>query len=263
MNLRSCLKSFHAFALLVAPRQAVLWLEEAYFRRKGEKELFLVEYLCRPQQDAIDVGGNVGCYSLFMRKCASRVYSFEPIPWMAEKLVRKFGDSVIVRQIALSSSAGTAQLHVPMVGGRPVTTMSSLSAARSSSGEDITVQMARLDEVYDGQVGLIKIDVEGHEEDMLEGARRTITRCRPRLLIEIEDRHASGARERIVAFFNSLNYSAYFFRGGAMQDIADFDPGTMHDPSRINDGMYTNNFIFIPHEDISIVMNNIKKLKAL
>jgi FkbM family methyltransferase len=241
----------------------VLWLEEAYFRRKGEKELFLVEYLCRPQQDAIDVGGNIGCYSLFMRKYASRVYSFEPVPWMAEELVRKFGDSVIVRQIALSSSAGTAQLHIPMVGDRLVTAMSSLSAAKSSSGQDITIQAERLDEVYEGQVGLIKIDVEGHEEAVLEGARRTITRCRPRLLIEIEDRHAPGARERIVAFFESLDYSAYFFQGGTMQDIANFDPGTMQDLSNTNKTMYINNFIFIPNEDVFSVMNNIKKLKVL
>ena len=251
---RPCLTSLHAVALLIVPRRVVLWLEEAYFRRKGEKELLLVEYLCRPQQDAIDVGGNIGCYSLFMRKYASRVYSFEPIPWMAEKLARKFGDSVIVRQIALSSVAATAKLHIPTVNGRPVTAMSSLSAGKNSSGQDVTVQTAPLDDIYDGQVGLIKIDVEGHEEAVLDGARRTIIRCRPRLLIEIEDRHAPGGLERIVAFFNALNYSGYFFRDGTMQDIANFDLDTMQDPSRLNKREYTNNFIFVPREDIPIAM---------
>lgn len=259
MNLRSALITLHAAALRVLPRYAILLLEEAYFIRKGEAELRLIECLCRPHQDAIDVGANVGCYSLFMRKYVKRVFAFEPIPWMADKLVRKFGESVTVRQVALSSSTGTAQLHIPSVNGRPVTARSTLSRMSHAAGADILVRTARLDDFYNGQVGFIKIDVEGHEEAVLDGAWGTITRCRPRVLVEIEERTAPGGRDRIAALFGTLGYSAFFFRDGRMQTIANFDP-SMQDPSQLFIGQYTNNFLFIPYEDVAALLNDLVRL---
>ena len=48
--------------------------------------------------------------------------------------------------------------------------------------------MDRLDNVYRGRAGFIKIDVEGHEQAVLDGAVETIRRCKPRMLVEIDDR---------------------------------------------------------------------------
>ena len=44
-----------------------------------QPELSLVPYLCDPNRDAIDIGANIGCYTLFMRHHARHVYAFEPI----------------------------------------------------------------------------------------------------------------------------------------------------------------------------------------
>jgi FkbM family methyltransferase len=263
VTFRSVLKLLDAAALFIAPGPLVLWLEEKYFRKNGERELFIIEHLCRPDKDAIDVGGNVGCYSLFMRKYARHVFTFEPIPWMAKRLARKFGNTVTVCQMALSSSTGSAQLHIPTLRGTPVTARSSLAAGRDSDGLDITVRMARLDEVYDGQVGLIKIDVEGHEEAVLKGAECTIEQCRPRFLIEMEERYNPGVVDRVTAYFTKQGYSGYFLRYGRIFDIVHFEQGTMQNPDHLKDGNYTNNFIFLPNEDVSGFMDKVNKLGIL
>ena len=197
-----------------------------------------------------------------MRKYARHVYTFEPIPWMAKRLARKFGNTVTVRQIALSSSSGNAQLHIPRRRGVLVTALSSL-AGNDSDGLDIVVRMARLDEVYDGQVGLIKIDVEGHEEAVLAGAESTIERCRPRILIEMEERYAPGVLDEVAAYFIKHGYSGYFLRSGRIHDIAHFEQETMQNPDHLDDGNYTNNFIFIPKEDIGDFMDNVNKMGIL
>ena len=77
------------------------------------------------------------------------------------------------------------------VDGVTVTGCSTVSPTASATYPDhraIEVPMATLDSSYEGEVGFIKIDVEGHEQAVLDGAVQTIRRCRPRLLVEIDER---------------------------------------------------------------------------
>src|SRR5579862_3603015 len=83
----------------VSPKPLLRWREAAYFRRYGEFELRLVAPLCDADRDAIDVGANFGAYVHFMRRSSRRVYAFEPVPWLAEQLTRKFPSRVIVRNV--------------------------------------------------------------------------------------------------------------------------------------------------------------------
>src|SRR5271170_7723476 len=195
MTLHSGLRNLHDILVPVIPPPIMLWAEERYLLRFGEPEIGLLEFLCLPDREALDIGGNEGCYSLVLRKYAQSVITFEPIPWMANELIRKFGTSIVVHEIALSSSPGKAILHIPLIDGKAVTALATLSQTPFTAKltkRDVVVKAARLDDVYDGDVGFIKIDVEGHEEAVLEGARSTVARNRPRMLIEIEERHAPG-----------------------------------------------------------------------
>src|SRR5947208_3581092 len=80
----------------ILPQRLLNWREARYFGRYGEVELHLVEFLCRRDQDAIDVGANYGSYVHFMRRYARRVIAFEPIPELVELLRRKFPPEVII-----------------------------------------------------------------------------------------------------------------------------------------------------------------------
>lgn len=246
----------------VCPIPALRWLEARYHEKFGETELWLVRHLCRRDRDSLDVGANEGCYLHFMQDHSRLIYAFEPIPWLAERLRQKFPRGVVVENIALSSETGSATLHIPVVDGETVTGLSTLATrlpAEIDEFREIRVPMARLDDVYAGTAGFVKIDVEGHEEAVLHGARETIARARPRLLVEIEERHAPGAVRRITGFLAELGYRGYFVHERRLQPIGRFAPATMQ---RVEDiagfgartprrqfARYVNNFLFFPCEE--------------
>ncbi|MBB6251941.1 FkbM family methyltransferase [Nitrospirillum iridis] len=254
----------------VCPTPMMLWLEHKYFEHFGESETRLVRHLCEPGRDAIDVGANEGCYIHFMRPYARRVYAFEPVPWLADRLAAKFGDNVVVYPTALSHSSGIARLHIPLVGGLAETGLSTLSPtalADQPAQREIKVTSAPLDAVYSGDVAFIKIDVEGHEEAVLEGSRQTIARSHPRILVEIEERHSRGSIDRIARFFDAIDYQGYFLYRGQLRTLDAFDAVTMQRPEDIADyrpglarsqfGDYVNNFLFLSRQDSPGALANI------
>ena len=245
----------------VCPRPVLMWREARYFQHHGEFELGFIRHLCRPSQDAIDVGANEGSYIHFMRRSARHAYAFEPVPWLAERLRDKFPSRVTVRQVALSDAPGHARLRIPVIDGELITGLSSLEtpAAMSADMREVEVETARLDDAYSGDVGFIKIDVEGHEDAVLRGARRTIARCRPRVQIEVIEALSPGGLRRADAFFGELGYRGHFVWRDALTPVAAFDAATMQRPEVVEGygpgierrvfGRYVANFLFIPKEE--------------
>jgi len=167
----------------LCPQAVLNWREARYYARYGEVELHLLEFLCHRDRDAIDVGANDGSYVHYLRRYAQRVIAFEPMPALAHMLRRKFRRGVVVESLALSDAAGRVSLCMPVVDGAVVNGCSTISSAASAvypAHRAIKVPMDRLDNVYGGDVGFIKIDVEGHQQAVLDGAVATIRRCQPR-----------------------------------------------------------------------------------
>jgi FkbM family methyltransferase len=215
------------------PQPVLNWREEVYYRKYGEIELHLVEFLCDGHRDAIDVGANEGCYVYWLRRCARHVIAFEPQPALAEALVNKFGASITVRNLALSRGAGKAILRIPQIDGILVEGCASLSPAVNAvapTHRDIEVRTAALDEIYQGDVGFMKIDVEGFEDSVLDGAVKTIERCRPNLLIEINDLMSPGGIARISKGLGRFGYQGFYVRPKRLVPIETFDTETMQRP---------------------------------
>jgi FkbM family methyltransferase len=242
------------------PQSVLNWREARFYGRHGEVELHLLEFLCRRDQDAIDVGANDGCYVHYLRRHARQVIAFEPMPSLARMLRRKFRRGVVVESMALSDTAGTVSLRMPVVDGVVVTGCSTVSSAASATypaHRAIEVPMDRLDSVYGGEVGFIKIDVEGHEQAVLDGAIETIRRCRPRMLVEVDERLASGGLARAKAYFRDLGYLGYYVEAGRLEPIERFSTERLQNPANLPDltaplqqrkrfGRYIYNFIFLP-----------------
>ncbi len=86
---------------------------------------------------------------------------------------------------------------------------------------------------------------------MLEGARATLGRNRPIVLVEAEERHSAGAVAGVARFFEEFACHGYFLLEGRLRPIAEFDAATHQDSSHLSDGrrcgVYVNNFLFVPH----------------
>lgn len=249
---------------MVLPQSLLNWREAKFYGRYGEVELHLLKFLCRRDADAIDVGANDGSYVHYLRRHAHKVVAFEPMPVLASALRKKFpGGEVVIEQVALSDRADTVELHMPVVDGIVVTGCSTISTDASGTypaTQAIKVSIDRLDAAYKGRAGFIKIDVEGHEQAVLDGALQTIRRCRPRVLVEIDDRLSPGGLARARTYFDSLGYTGHYVRKGKLEPISTFSVEEMQRPDRLPDltaplterkrfGAYIYNFIFLPAEE--------------
>jgi FkbM family methyltransferase len=134
------------------------------------------------QGNAIDVGANIGNHSLYFCDYFPQVFSFEITPrtFAVLQLNAQLASNVTCFNVGMSNTVGTVHLseNPRNVGGTRIVSDPE-NATRSA-------RVATLDSFADrlGDVSLIKIDVEGHELHVLEGAEQTIRRHKPMLLFE-------------------------------------------------------------------------------
>jgi FkbM family methyltransferase len=197
---------------------------------------------------AIDIGANHGVYSYALARLGRPVDAFEPQPWCADTLRAWARGRVTVHQVGLSDTHGSFDLHLPVVGGVRSTGYATFGSVEGAQ-EAIEVQVQRLDDFgFDG-VSFVKIDVEGHEEKVLRGAADTIARCRPTVLVEVEQRHLDGGT--IDTVFHEIvrhGYTGRFLLDGSWHALEDFDV-SRHQQARLagdTTAPYINNFLFRP-----------------
>lgn len=180
----------------------------------GEPELRFLRILCDKAKCSIDVGANVGAYTYFMRRWSRSCVAFEPNPASARflRLAYLAYPDVVVQQVALSDMAIDGALFgVPDPKEDPAAAGGHLLAqegSRAQAGEFATlrVQTGRLDDFAIHDVGLIKIDTEGHELAVLRGGLATISTYKPRLIVECEERHRPGALASVVDITSGQGY---------------------------------------------------------
>ena len=232
----------------LVPGPAYIRFVAAKWAFRGEAELQLVRFLADPDKTSLDIGANEGVYSFVLRKHSAHVIAFEPNPKMA-RVLRSWapGEGIDVRECALSNESGTATLRLPVTRRGYSNQEGSLSTTKVSGDYgEVTVRTARLDDLDLRDIGFMKIDVEGFEREVLEGARETIARERPTLLIEMEERHTKRAIEAQLADVLALGYHGYFLkRHRSLAPLSAFDPERDHRrPLRRSD--YVFNFVFLP-----------------
>ena len=159
---------------------------------------FMVHFL-RPDETLFDIGANIGSYALLAAGAAqARVVAFEPHPKSAELLERnvahnRLGDRITVCRVALSDREG---------GGSLTDGLDTMNHIVESAAQGFTtISLRTLDsEAAVRPPAMLKIDVEGHESQVLAGGAQAL--ADPGLLaIEIETvTDAIDARLRTAGF---------------------------------------------------------------
>jgi len=193
------------------------WLNRVT-RANYEREMELLDLLCDPSRTGIDVGAKVGMYTYRIRHCSSDVVAFEPIPLFHDMLRAVFdGKRARVEPFALSNVAGTSTLRMPFsptgraeFGRSTIHPANLLRHDRIGRVEEIEIETRRLDDYGLASVGFIKIDVEGHELAVLDGAVGTLATHRPNLLIECNDDHQPDGLSRLARWLDAHDYEAWF-----------------------------------------------------
>jgi FkbM family methyltransferase len=161
----------------------------------------------RPGSTAIDVGANVGIYTVTLARAVGptgHVLAFEPFPDNVRRLaenVRLNGlENVIVRAKAVAAEPGELELRL---GSDPGFHSTAAVAEGRGSGKSLRVVATTLDEEWEAagrpSVSFVKIDTEGAEEDVVAGARDLLREERPVVLAEVRD-------GRVLALLRGLRY---------------------------------------------------------
>lgn len=178
----------------------------------------LVQAVAGPGDVLVDIGGNIGYFTLLFAKqaCANgRVYSFEPIPELRARLeenvrLNRF-ENVAVSSFAASDRRGECSFFVGPQSHMGVSSLRRIAA----SSQTINVETRPLDDFDFGgkSINLAKIDVEGAECAVLRGMRGILNNDHPDLIIEVTDRALNEMGDSATELFGllrELGYRAYW-----------------------------------------------------
>jgi FkbM family methyltransferase len=188
-----------------------------------EPELRHLSSFVPPDRMAIDVGTWWGPWSWWLAKRVARVEAFEPNASICNTLNDILPSNVTLHNVALSDARGEASLWSPSselgTEGR-----STLVGDGTSGWLPQRVETAPLDDFGFSDVGFVKIDVEGSELSVLQGARALLEKEKPTLLVEVEEAHqAPDGMDRIFDYLKDLNYQGKFLRRGHWCPLSEFD----------------------------------------
>lgn len=199
----------------------------------AEPELVGLGAFVRPGDEVIDVGAALGMYTIPLAALVGRtgrVSSFEPQPRgiFTVRLLRVITGPHRgrVTRTAMGPSIGTSTIVVPFLRGFPIFGHGHV-AGRADDGDGRQVRTRTPMTTIDAWcarngisgVSFIKVDVEGFEPAVIEGAGATIDRDRPVLLLEIEDRHLARYGRTAADFTAEIHrrwpdYGMYRWDGG-------------------------------------------------
>ena len=198
-----------------------------------EEEIRYVASVLGPGDTALDLGAHIGFFTVQMAALVGptgRVYAFEPDEANADLLERsvaenRFEDRIVVTRAAVGAATGQAILTFP------AETLNSGGAyLLPSGGKPLAGNLARQVPVValDTQpirrpVRLLKIDVEGAEPQVLQGATRLLTEDRPVILSELHPTQLARASgytvDRYLADFAALGYRPYALDGAPLGPV--------------------------------------------
>lgn len=221
-----------------------------WFRGTLEPEMRFLRSIVQRSDRVIDIGGNRGIYAYPLWRLGARVEVFEPntacctilTAWAAGK------PAVNIHSVALSSRTGSANLHIPIdSAGVAHDASASIEDTGFAHARDELVPLQILDSYRFEDVSLIKIDVEGHEYDVIDGATATLASKRPALLVEIEQRHNSRPISEVFQKILGFGYRGFFMCANKLMALENFDVARHQrvDQFGAPHSVYINNFLFL------------------
>jgi len=174
-------------------------------------------------ENFIDVGANFGLWSLYASLIIKngKVFSYEPVSINYKRLLENIRlnniKNIKTFKLGISNKEEELEIFIPEDLGS-----SSIVSIYSKKTEKI--KLKSLDNLDFENIKLIKIDVEGFELKVLEGAKQILKLQRPIIIIEIVESNlnsANSSSKEILNFLTSVNYSIYSYKNGVENIISE------------------------------------------
>ena len=184
-------------------KMAGVWVSIGYH----EEELLFLLSVLQPDEVFVDVGANIGVYSMVASACGARVVAFEPVATAR---------AAFEENVRLNRAEATTRVHPVALSDEPgkmkiTNDLESSNHLVVGEGEGTWVDVCRLDDVLEAdkprsRIGVIKVDAEGFDANVLRGAQSTLSRYRPAVIVEVW----AGGRD-VRAVLEPLGYKMFHF----------------------------------------------------
>lgn len=184
------MESFDAWFLPDGERHMQDWMTKKNQRVEGRLTYQYHKYEaalshCRHRGVALDVGAHVGFFSYWLARDFTVVHAFEPVAAFREcwtkNMERRGG---VLYPYAIGAQRGKVSMKIPAMGD-------GIDSGGTHVSGDGDVDMRTIDEFEFDGVAYLKIDCEGYEHHVIAGARETLIRCRPCVIVE-QKQHIMG-----------------------------------------------------------------------
>ena len=220
-------------------------------KKNYENELIILNKIMNKNLESVDVGVYRGVYSYKMSQLSKHVHAFEPNPLIypyLKKNLNKIIKNISLYNVAASNNKGVDNLKIPKrfntFNKKNYEEMYRMGAAtihkkNKLNNDEYIIKKIKKDKLdnllKNKKIGFIKIDVEGHEKNVISGASKLIKKNKPVLLVEIEQRHTLEKVVNIINYIKKYGYKSYILRRKKLVEI-----------KRKNVPKFKNNFIFLP-----------------
>lgn len=173
----------------------------------NQAEWDLLEQLIRPHSFVIEAGSNIGTHTIPLAAHCAVVYAFEPQRLVYQLLCGNIALNQLTNVFAWQAAVGAlhGKVFMPELNPRQPHNFGGVGMQVEPTAEAV-IQIV-IDDLAIPQCGLLKIDVEGMELEVLKGAQKLITRNRPYIYIE-NDRKDKSAE--LIAHLQQLGYTLYW-----------------------------------------------------
>ena len=164
-----------------------------------------------------DIGANAGYFSVIAStviKEQNSIVAFEPVPYLHEIIKHHAKvnrvNNISVYPYAVSDKSGTVEFsNMDKTGGN---TYISESSIFKKSEDSVIVKSTSLDDFLENNKNykiptILKIDAEGAEFDVLNGAKKTLTDHKPLLFLSTHDIHLPGVKDKCLNFLKDIGYT--------------------------------------------------------
>lgn len=211
-------------------------------RLDNEHLSLLLAFVLAEDDNCIDIGAHSGVILREIVRVAprGRHIAYEPLPEFAARLTNEFPE-VDVRNAAVSDESGDATFF-RMMGGEMQSALKLRTGTPQELAQPFVVRLEKLDDALppDYVPALIKIDVEGAERQVIEGAMETLTRHAPMVVFE----HGPGAQDE---YQTSPEQVYDLLVSGAGMRIFDIDGAGPYSRTQFVDVYYKPIWNFIAH----------------
>lgn len=209
----------------------------------SELETDLFRQLVQKGMSVVEVGANIGAHTVSLAQMVGptgKVYAYEPqraiFHILCANLAINSIYNVYAKQIGIGAESGF--LNIPPLDYTAVNNFGGLSLSENSLGE--TVQINKLDDEQINAAHFLKIDVEGMEESVLNGASGLISRNRPIIYLENDRQDKSKS---LILKLQKLGYKAWWHTPEL------FNPNNFYKENKnVFPGIVSINLLCIPEE---------------